>query len=120
MFGKQVHLHGEQFLAGHQRNADRVEQREEDEQRHDYIEADQHPGADAAPPQRGQPHLAVQGLQFFFGIPAPLQAGSRGMEGGRKIHQYLTPFFSILNMMSVSAMMIRNKITDWAAALPNL
>ena len=36
------------------------------------------------------------------------------------IHQYFTPFFSILNMTSVKHMIIKNNMIDWAAALPNL
>ena len=33
-------------------------------------------------------------------------------------HQYFTPFFSIRNIISVMTITIRNRMTDWAAALP--
>ena len=88
--GDQVHIHGEQLAAGHQRNADRIQQREQHEQGNHHIQGHQHAGFDPAAAQRGSTHPAMQRGQLLFGILAPAQhAAHRGLLIHRHIHLIL-------------------------------
>ena len=114
MFWHDVHCHCVKLAGRHKRYTDGIKQRKQHKQADDQVHGNQRCFLKHFLSFCFCIHCQMQCLQLLCRIS--FWSGNRSCY---RRHQYFTPLFSMWNITRVSAMTIRNKTTDCAAALPN-